>query len=103
MNATDHETKITELRQLEFDARAELRSKLLEGSPTGPTRKQIAEFARSLKAEVARFSLDAETARDIRQNRLRDMAVQLSDDARAEIAKRLAPLALPAPIQDFKK
>jgi hypothetical protein len=30
------------------------------------------------------------------------MAVRLSDDTRVEIAKRMAPLAIPTPIQDLK-
>lgn len=98
----DRETKIAELRQREFDARAEVRRNLIEGNPTGPSRAQLKQFERSLAAEVARFSLDAETKRNIRQTGLRDMAIRLSKDTRAEIAKRVAPLAIPAPIQELK-
>ena len=96
MSAIDHETKLADLRQGEFEAQAELWRKLLDGSPTGPTRKQLAEFARNLQAEVARFKLDTDTKRDIRQTGLREMAVRLSNDTHAEIAKRMAPLAIPA-------
>jgi hypothetical protein len=97
MNAIEHEAKMAEIRQGQFDAQTELRRKLLSGDSTEIDRANIVKFGRRLKAEVARFHIDAETERDLRRAGLRDMTVQLSADTRAEIDRRLAPLALPAP------
>jgi hypothetical protein len=102
----DRDETIAELRRSEFDSRTELRRKLLTGEPTGPTRAAIVEFSKQLQAEVARVRLDmearAEAKRAIRETGRRQMAARLASEAQAEIAKRMAPIVLPAPITELK-
>jgi hypothetical protein len=102
----DHEPTVAEIEQSEFDARAELRRKLLDGTDTEPTRAAIAEFSKRLKAEVARVSLDAEAKAESkrlkRETRRRQIAAKFASTARAEIARCMAPIAIPAPIKELK-
>jgi hypothetical protein len=100
MIPTDHETAMADLSKCEFDARTEHRRQLLTGGDTAPTRAAIAEFGKLLKAEITRdrseAEVKAETKRSIREHGRRRMAANLAGVVRAEIAKRLAPIAVPA-------
>jgi hypothetical protein len=102
----DFETAIADLRKREFDARTEHRRQLLIGGDTSPTRAAIAEFGKLLKAEIARdrseAEVKAETKRSIHEHGHRRMAANIAGAARAEIAKRLLPIAIPASIKESK-
>jgi hypothetical protein len=100
----ENEPKIDNLRQSEFEARTELRRQLLTGDPTGPTRAKIAEFSRSLQAEVARVKLGEEektaAKRRILTKGRHQMMTQFASRTHTEIADRMAPIAIPNIIQE---
>jgi hypothetical protein len=102
----DFETTVTDLSKREFEARTEHRRQLLIGGDTAPTRAAITEFGKLLMAEIARdrseAEVKAETKRSIREHGRRRMAARFASDIQAEIAKRMAPIALPAPIKESK-
>jgi ParB-like chromosome segregation protein Spo0J len=90
MNRAALDTKLTNLRSRLADARARLQAALERGNSTEPFRQGVALLEAELAtAEAELGRLDAADQSD-RQERMRQRALAIANEARADIAGRLA-------------